>query len=227
MIPGGEQRGKGLAGGRRGAFTLIEILLALALVSLVLVSMNSFVFSMSELWGRGTDLRLFEQHVRSVTRFLENELRSAALPPAARADSTPFAMQEVRPQSGMMENMLTFELPAGSRLFTWPDRPLPEVVCSFQARPNEGLVVLWHSRLEKNFDTDPPREVVVTPLVSGLSYDYYDAELKRWTTETQVKMDQQNRPMTPNRLRLKFAYNKMTKESVVTLAVPGQGLPPF
>lgn len=209
------------------AFTLLEILLALALVSLVLVSMNSFVFSMGELWGRNTDRRLFEQHVRAVTRFLENELRAAALPPAARADSTPFAVQEVRPQSGMMENMLTFELPAGSRLFNWPERPLPEVVCSFQVRPNEGLVVLWHSRLEKNFETDPPRETVVTPLVSALAYDYWDADLKRWTTETQVKMDSQNRPLTPNRLRLNFAYNRITRESIVTLPTPGQALPAF
>jgi prepilin-type N-terminal cleavage/methylation domain-containing protein len=223
---GGRRSVGGARAGARG-FTLLEILLALALVSLVLVSMNSFVFSMGELWGRNTDLRLFERHVRAVTRFLENELRAAALPPAARANSTPFAMQEIRPQGGMMENMLTFELPAGSRLFTWPDQPLPEVVCSFQARPGEGLLVLWHSRLEKNFDTDPPRETVVTPLVASLTYDYYDADLKRWTTETQIKMDPQNRPMTPNRLRLGFVYNKIARESIVTLPVPGQGLPAF
>lgn len=197
------------------------------LVSLVLVALNSFIFSMGELWGRNTDLRLFEQHTRAVTRFLENELRAAALPPAARPNTTPIAMQEVRPQNGMMENMVTFELPAGSRLFTWPERPLPEVVCSFQVRPNEGLVMLWHSRLEKNFDTDPPRETVVTPLVTALSYDYYDDNLKRWTTETQPKMDTQNKPMTPGRLRLKFTYNKIGRESVVTLPTPAQALPSF
>lgn len=211
---------------RRG-FTLIEMVLAIAIVSLVLVSMNTFVFSMGELWGRNTDLRLFEQHVRAVTRYLENELRAAALPPAARPDSNPIAVQEVRPQSGMMENMLTFELPAGSRLFTWPDRPLPEVVCSFQVRPNEGLVMLWHSRLEKDFETNPPRETVVTPLVTALAYEYFDPDLERWTTETTVKMDSQNQPLTPQRLRLKFTYNTVTRESVVTLPVVGQGLPVF
>jgi hypothetical protein len=84
---------------------------------LLLVSMNTFVFSMGELWGQRTDLRLFDQHVRAVTRFLEHELRAAALPPAARPNSTPIALQEVRPQNGLMEKMLTFELPTGSRLF--------------------------------------------------------------------------------------------------------------
>ncbi len=211
---------------RRG-FTLLEILLALALVGLLLVAMNTFIYSMGELWGQRTDIRLFEQHVRAVTRFLENELRASALPPAARAGSTPIGLQEVRPQSGLMEKMLTFELPAGSRLFQWPERPLPEVVCSFQVRPNEGLVLLWHSRLEKNFETDPPRETVVTPLVTTLAYDYYDADSRRWTTETQVKLDPQGQPLTPQRLRLRFAYQKLTRESVITLPVPGPALPVF
>jgi prepilin-type N-terminal cleavage/methylation domain-containing protein len=99
---------------RRG-FTLLEILLALSLASLVLVGMNAFIFSMGELWGRDSDVRLFERHVRAVTRFLEQELRASALPPAMSAENRRDAItvQEVRPQNGMMEKLLTFELPGG------------------------------------------------------------------------------------------------------------------
>jgi prepilin-type N-terminal cleavage/methylation domain-containing protein len=211
----------------RAAFTLIEILLALALVGLVFVSLNTFIFSMGELWGRGTDVRLFEQHVRAVTRFLEHELRTAALPPAARTNSTPIALQEVKPESGLSEKMLTFELPSGSRLFTWPDRPLPEVVCSLQVRQNEGLILLWHSRLEKNFDTDPPRETVITPLVTQIHYDYYDPDAHSWSTETQLKLDPQGKPMTPQRIRLTFTYGKQSMDSVITLPITNEGLPAF
>jgi hypothetical protein len=194
---------------------------------LLLVALNTFVFSMGELWGQRTDVRLFDQHVRAVTRFLEHELRSAVLPPAAKPNSAPITLEEIHPQNGLMEKMLTFDLPAGSRLFTWPDRPLPEVVCSFQVRANEGLVLLWHSRLEKNFDTDAPRETVVTPLVNALAYDYYDADTNRWTTETTLKSNPQGQPMTPQRLRLKFTYNKLERESVVPLPTVGEALPPF
>jgi prepilin-type N-terminal cleavage/methylation domain-containing protein len=209
------------------AFTLLEILLALALVGLLLVALNTFVFSMSELWGQRTESRLFDQHVRAVTRFLERELRAACLPPAARPNSTPIGLQEIRPQSGLAEKMLTFELPGGSRLFRWPERPLPEVICSFQARKEEGLIILWHSRLEKNFESDPPRETVITPLVTALAYDYFDGDTNRWSTEAALKQDPQGQPMTPLRLRLKFAYAGMTRESVVTLPVPVEGLPLF
>src|SRR5687768_9473221 len=121
--------GSGPTRQQRRAFTLLEILLALSLVGLVLVSMNTFVFSMGELWGRNSDLRLFDQHARAVTRFLERELRTAAFPPAGRAGAEAISVQEVRAQSGVSENLLTFELPEGSRLLTWPDRRLPEVVC--------------------------------------------------------------------------------------------------
>jgi prepilin-type N-terminal cleavage/methylation domain-containing protein len=211
----------------RAAFTLLEILLAVALVGLLLVALNTFVFSMGELWGQNVDVRLFERHTNAVTRFLEHELRAAALPPAARANSTPIALQEVQPQGGITDKMLTFELPAGSRLISWPDRPLPEVVCSLQARDREGLILLWHSRLEKNFDTDPPRETVITPLVASLSYDYFDADFNRWSTETTLRLDPSGNPMTPQRLRLKFTYNKMTRETVVTLPAPTTALPLF
>jgi prepilin-type N-terminal cleavage/methylation domain-containing protein len=215
--------------GRRShhAFTLLEVLLALALVALTLIAMNTFVFSMGELWGRNAEVRLFDQHARAVTRFLEHELRAAAFPPAVRANATAFTVQEVRPQNGMMENLLTFELPGGSRFFQWPDRPLPEVVCSLQVRRDEGLFLLWHSRLEKNFDTEPPRETAITPLVSEMTYDYWDADAGRWNTETVLKQDTQGQPMAPQRLRLKFTYAKMTRETVVTLPIAGQALPSF
>lgn len=211
----------------RRAFTLLEILLALALVGLLLVALNTFIFSMGELWGRGTDVRLFDLHVRSVTRFLEHELRAAALPPSARPNSTPIGLQEVRAENGLTENLLTFELPAGSRLFHWAGQPLPEVVCSLQVRRGEGLLILWHSRLEKNFDTDPPRETVVSPLVSAVAYDYFESEFNRWTSEPALKLDSQGKPLTPQRIRLTFAYEKMTREAVITLPAPLEGLPNF
>ena len=208
-------------------FTLLEILLALALTALVLVSLNTFVFSMGELWGRNADVRLFDRHVRAVTRFLEEELRTAALPPSASAGATPITPQEIKPLGGATDNLLTFELPAGCRLLVWPDRPLPEVVCSLQARDREGLVLLWHSRLETKFSDDPPRETVITPLVTALAYDYYDSDFKTWKTEAVIRKDASGQLQTPQRLRLKFAYGKLTRESIITIPAPTEGLPNF
>jgi hypothetical protein len=209
------------------AFTLLEILLALALTALVLVSLNTFVFSMGELWGRNADVRLFDRHVRAVTRFLDQELHTASLPPYAPAGTSPIVPQEIKPLNGTTDNLLTYELTAGDRLLVWPDRPLPEVVCSLQARVGAGLVLLWHSRLETKFNDDPPRETVITPLVTALAYDYYDADFRTWKTEEAIRKSASGQLVTPQRLRLRFAYGKLKRESVITLNVPTEGLPNF
>ena len=210
------------------AFTLLEILLSLALVALVFVALTTFIFSMGELWGRRSESRLLDLHARAVTRFLEQQLRTASLPPELQAGTPPVASQEIRPLNGSSDNLLTFELPAGCRLFNWQGGPpLPDVICSLQVRPGEGLFLLWHSKLETRFSDDPPREALITPFVTSMAYDYYNADTRNWQTETTLLTDSNSQPETPQRLRLHFAYGKLTREMVIPLITPGQGLPDY
>ena len=209
----------------RGGFTLIEVLLAMALVALMLVGLNTFVFSMGELWGKNSDLRLFDQHVRAVTRYLQNEVREASLPPAGAPTATPIGVQMITPANGASDNLITFMLLSGSRILNWPDRPLPEVVCSFQVRQGQGLFMLWHSDSEVHFNDDPPRETLVSPMVTAIEFDYFDADFNKWTTETILRKDSGGNPLTPQRLRIEFKYGKLTRESFVSLPVVPQGMP--
>ncbi|HEY3756253.1 MAG TPA: prepilin-type N-terminal cleavage/methylation domain-containing protein [Opitutaceae bacterium] len=211
---------------RRG-FTLVEIMVSLAITAMLLLALNVFVFSMGELWGRGSQRHLFDEHVNAVTQFLQHEIDAATFPPAARANATPVAPTQITPMNGMQDNLITFDLLSGGRFFTWPDRPLPEVTCSFQVRAHEGLFLLWHSRLEVNYANQPPRETRVSPYVTALSFDYYDTSENRWSTSTLLQTDSGGNPTTPQRLRLTFTYGKMTR--MVLINVPGgvQGLPNF
>lgn len=212
---------------KRRAFTLLEIMVALAITGMLMVALNAFIFSMGELWGRNSDVRLFDQHVRAVTRFLEHELRAAARPPAADADTAPITVQQIRTQAGQTETLLTFELFEGSRIFNWPGQPLPEVVCSLDVREGAGLLFLWHSRLEKDFADQPPRETVVSPLVSAMSYDYYDADFKNWKNETELRRNSSGEYEAPQRLRVKFTYQTRSQEVFIMLPAVAQGLPAF
>jgi prepilin-type N-terminal cleavage/methylation domain-containing protein len=210
---------------RRRGFTLIEVVMAMALVGLVLVGLNTFIFSMSELWGKNADVRLFDQHVRAVTRFLQREMVKASLPPAATPSSTPVGVQPVTPSGSAQENLVTYMELGGNRILSWPESPLPEVFCSLQVRRDKGLFMLWHSDLENHFGDDPPRETLVSPFVTDLAYDYFDTSFNKWTTETTIRTDSSGNPVAPQRLRVKFAYQKLTREALVTVPLVPQGLP--
>ena len=209
---------------RRG-FTLIEVVLAMALAAMVLVGLNTFIFSMSELWGRNTDVRLFDQHVRAVTRFLQGEMMRASLPPAASVNATPVGVQPIKPAGGAQENLITYMELAGSRILNWPAEPLPEVYCSLQVRRDKGLYVLWHSDLENHFSDEPPRETLVSPFVTAIAYDYFDTDFSKWTTETALRMDSSGDPVAPQRLRITFTYERITREALVTIPATAQGIP--
>ncbi len=210
---------------RNRGFSLIEIVMALALVGLVLMGLNTFIFSMSELWGRNTDVRLFDQHVRAVTRFLQREMVRATLPPAAAANSTPVGIQQITPAGGVQENLVTYMELAGSRYLTWPDVPLPEVYCSLQVRRDKGLFLLWHSDLENHYNDDPPRETLVSPFGTALAYDYFETDFNKWTTETALRTDSSNNPLPPQRVRVTFTYQKLTRTALVPIPAVTQGLP--
>jgi len=213
---------------RRG-FTLLEILVALALVGLVLVAMNTFIFSMSELWGRRSESRLFDQHVRAVSRFLERELRRAVWPPEGSLEQAAISVRDVRSRSGSSGPLVRFELREGSRIIGWSDKPLPEVVCALAVRDGVGLVLLWQSRLETRFGDDPPRETVISPLVAAIQYDYYDAETRSWRTESSPRRNRENAELydAPRRLRLTFRHGAYAEETLITVPAPVEAIPTY
>lgn len=212
---------------RRRGFTLIEVMISVALIGLLLVGLNFFVFSMGDLWGRSGDRRLVDQHVEAVTRYLKHEFKTAGLPPAVTIGTTAFYPADIRTPDSGTQTLLTFVLPAGSRLFAWPARPLPEVVCSLEVVQGKGLYFLWHSRLEQKFGEDPPRAALVSPFVSAMTYDYFDPDLSRWTTEQSFKKDPNGAYLTPQRIRLTFTYGKYSTVRVITLPQAVEGVPNY
>ena len=77
-------RSEPLAAAARGhrlrSFTLLEVMLAVALSTMLLVAVNFFVLSLGELWSGGSEERLFDRHVRGVGRFLETLVEQSVVP---------------------------------------------------------------------------------------------------------------------------------------------------
>jgi type II secretory pathway pseudopilin PulG len=207
-----------------GAFTLIELLLALALLTMLVTALLTFVFSMGEIWGRGGEKRLFEQHVNAVTRHVESLLRRATWPRGGVGAAEPFAVREVRPASGPSANLLGFELLEGDRLLDWPEEPLPEVRCHLAIERDRGLVIYWQSLLEQDVNDKPPRLSVVSPLVTQLAYAYQDPNSGFWRTEQTLRKNNASEWLLPDRLILTFKQGSF--EATRELTLPPGGSPP-
>lgn len=209
----------------RRAFTLIEMLIAAALMGMLLLALNFFVFSMAEIWGHGAERRLFDQHVRAVTREVQTLMRTAALPPIA-AEPAVFA-REIRTDDGRRLTLLSFELPAGSPRLPWKEVPLPDVVCSLVLQEGKGLVLYWQSRLEEDFSDAAPRAFVLSPFGSGMSYDYLESNGTVWRTYDQLQRGSDGKWRMPERVRLTFTHGQMKTETTIAMPTTTVPLPHF
>ncbi len=212
-----------MKGGR--GFTMIETLVAAALLGALLLALNFFVFSMAEIWGQGAERRLFEQHVRAVTREVEALLRQAALPPVA--GETPVFAREIRLEDGRRVTALTFELPSGAARLPWRTVALPDVVCSLVQQEGRGLMLYWHSRLEENFNDAAPRAFELSAFGRKIMLEYAESDGAIWRTYDQLQRNSAGQWTMPRRLRLTFEHGKMQTETVVVLPPSPGALPHF
>lgn len=211
-----------IRGASRG-FTLIELLLAMAILSMLVTALFTFVFSMGEIWGRGGEKRLFSQHVNAVTRHVESLLRRAAWPRGGVGAEEPFNVREVRTGNGNA-NLLGFEMLDGDRLMRWPEEALPEVECHLGMERDRGLVLYWRSRLEKFDKNDPPRALVISPLVTGLTYAYHDDRGDSWRKEDTLRRGNAGEWVLPDRLIITFKQDKFEEQRELTLPPGGGGV---
>lgn len=304
-------------------------MLAVALAAGLLIAVNFFVLSMGELWGGGSETRLFDRHVRGVTRFLESLVQQSVVPvesaptkessgqPAAQIPQTrlapaggptrgagvswldasvfrdgalrPIARRAVagarigfqlvsmvtRSRFGSVQvprldgagpkpqpvrstgtnrsgdagaadasasaaaadptgerfrigtpagydgapPMLMFEVDEAPGQCVWPVRPLPQVECALQINADEGLVLLWKSRLEEDYGKGRPRKTQLSPFGQAIAFEYYDTDRKDWTRTEQPQSDGSGGWLVPQRLRLTFTYRGLTRE--VSISLPG------
>jgi hypothetical protein len=185
----------------------------------------SFVFSMTEIWGGSGEKRLLDQHVNAATQHLESMLRRAALPSSGRLHAEPFSIHEIRTPSYGTVTGLVFELIEGDRLLHWGNTPAPLVTCTLGLVSNQGLVIFWRSLLEE--DEASIHETAITPLITDLTYNYYDQDGGTWRNERNVRRGSENRWQVPEQIVLQFTYGKLQTTRTITLPLAPGGAPVF
>lgn len=205
----------------RTGFTLIELLLALTIMAMLVTALFTFVFSMGEIWGRGGEKRLFLQHVNAVTRHVESLLQRAAWPRGGVGLDEPFNVEEIRLGNGGSSRLLGFVVWEGDRLLRWPEEAIPEVQCHLNVERDQGLVLYWRSALESSERNDPPRQLVLSPLVTKMSYLYHDPENDTWRRDESPRRGSDGAWLIPDRLILSFQQSGFEEQRELNLPAGG------
>jgi len=194
--------------------------MAIMIGAMLMVAATTFVFSMGELWGQGTDGRLFDRHVRGVSRFLDGLLRDASASASAAGQTEAIWWEEPAGNDYAGDELLTFEVQASPGVLVWPGEALPNVVCSLQI-DRDGLFLLWKSRLEMDYEDTSPRRTRLSPFADEIRFFYYDNDTDRpvWNESKEPTTDSEGDPLLPDRVQIIFTYGGDTRQ--INLVLPG------
>jgi len=207
----------------RGGFTLLEMLLSLAILAGLMVAMSTFLFGIAGGWGEGGESRLFDQHRRALAR----QLREAAETAAARPGGSRWVIKEAA-WAGMPDTpRLAWSAPDLGRLARWPGEPLPDVDLALEVDDQRGLVLGWRSRLETETEEMRRHEAVLSPFVKGIAYAYA-GEDGRWEVSDTPLAEAPPRTgwRQPDHVRLRMEHGKSRAEIRLALGGPREGVTP-
>ncbi len=211
----------------RSGFTLLEIMFAVFMGAALLVAATTFVFSLGELWGKGANVWLFQKHVRGVSRFLEQSFQTSSWKLSDGEVESVVYWSNRGGREYENEELLTFELEKSPGILVWPENPLPYVVCSLELEDEEGLYLLWRSRLEEDFGEEEPRKTLISPFVKEIKYFYIDPEDEdaEWEIEEDPVKEADGTFTLPQRIEVIFEYEGQEEKRQIPLPSFFRGVP--
>ena len=203
------------------AFTLIEVVLALALGGLILVASSSLLMSITQLWIKEEKLDDFQDHVYGVGDFLRKHLKSAQYSPDSSLPKTQWGTPP-RVSLGIDEHYLMFYVNTPHPIFDTDN--LSPVLAYLKLDKYDGLVLVWHS-YEKESEKDrgelPVYRRVLSPLAKDWKFHYYDRKRERWEVTTTPKEDDQRNLELPDFLEVTFeTEDEEPQQSYIFLPKP-------
>jgi len=183
---------------RFSGFTLIEVLLALVVTVMVLLTCGMLYFSIAQAWisHKQGDAEL--QHEHSVFAFLEQQLAiNPTLPSNLPDEVDPVVAWNQLPEASTYDPVyLSWEvetLPVFLKTGDWMDHMAARLYLKYDER--DGLSIIWHpedSRIDRMGMTQYDVKDYVFEFPFGikllsLSYAYWDSENQKWDVEPHSK----------------------------------------
>jgi prepilin-type N-terminal cleavage/methylation domain-containing protein len=206
--------------GRSGGFSLIEMLVAIALSAMILILAMQFLTSIAQDWSGRTEERLFDEHVDGVVRFFQFTLNRNVLDERLPTEDRYPALESPPGMSDLNDPMVRIRFPDGSPLFFHPGIEEEPITAWFGHTEEDGVFALWQPDLEEEIDDH--RDLYLTPITpwgTAIRFFYFEEADEMWEEEDEVRFDDSNQPLLPDRIQARFRYREGI-EKTVTLTLP-------
>ncbi|MDR2982645.1 MAG: prepilin-type N-terminal cleavage/methylation domain-containing protein [Puniceicoccales bacterium] len=166
---------------RNSAFTLVEILIAIAMTALLLTALSMLTFQVMGVWASQAEDPLFDRHVDGLRRALEECVAETA--DSANSQGNIRATNTVFRQAPSTVNA---DSPAYLRITGAPPflvsdtMPLGNIHAWLAFDPADGLILYWQTDYERSQNQDATHRQVLSPWVESVTYFSYNSNDNAW-----------------------------------------------
>lgn len=222
---------------KKTGFSMIELLLAMAIGGMLLVAAVSLLVTVSQAWANRPATRdAFDAHINGVANFLHATMEEASLPSVKGGSNAIVDLQRPVGFSDSDEPLIHFYLREAPPLFVWPKGVATRVHTYLYIDEDEGLSFLWFSELqelEKNEKglLEPEEEsdlmkTQISKFCRQVYYCYYgdeddkEGDIKQWDIKDELEENiQTGKYRIPAFIKLVFRWDEEDLERTITLAV--------
>lgn len=209
--------GRSSGGGRR-AFTLIEVMVAIALSGMVLTSAALLLATMSEMWHQRRSGDPFVEHVSGLRTFLQALVDASEVETEGGDGSMQLTRWSHPPGYPDFDpQYLTFGITNPPAVLTAGGPALPALEAWLAPIPREGLFLIFRSRLIEGRETDDLRFRLLSPYFESIAYGVYDPERDAWEETNDPPLDTSREPMVPEVVLLNFRLGEQAEQIVLHL----------
>lgn len=191
----------------RSGFTLVEVLMAIALGTILLVAATGFLSDMAFLYARERHTPATEQHAETLVRFLAHLLRTAE--PADQTSGEPgeggtgpaLSWEQLPDASPADDPLLAFRYAEDAPPIDEGEAPVFSRHCYLAYEENLGLVLFWYPEHEREASEAILRRSLLSAQVTALRYYTFDEDREDWEEIDSFLDGEENRPL-PDLLEL-------------------------
>lgn len=206
----------------RKAFTIIEIILAMTISSIVMFGCASLMFDMISVSERLERSWTLKSHADGVERFLRSAISTSLMMHPTRVQdvlatypSKTICLSQPPEQNSASDYYLTFGLNGSHPLFVSPTGFSPAKICWLYHDEDEGLSIIWrHANAEFENSDAGVYKTRISPFVKKIIYIYDDDN--GWTEETEI--DSTDTSKLPYYIKLEFVRGDEKIERVISLS---------